>query len=97
MKTKTPTCVPVRHIELNWAGDDIIGAGARSWRVNTFSEATDTLRKIAADIDYHGGDRDTAGLVATLLTFKVSYENGIEQAGMTRVRYQSKPDFLDCL
>lgn len=97
MKTKTPTCMPVRHIVLTWQGDEIIRMSARSWKVNTFSEATHTLRKIAQDIDYHGGDRDTAGFVATLLTFKVTYENGATHEGMMQVRYQSKPDFLDYL
>lgn len=94
MKT---TLVPVRHIELGFAGDEFSRKPAQSWKVASFTEATHELRKIAADISYHGGDRDTAGLVATVVTFAVTYENGIKVAGIARVRYQSKPDILDYL
>lgn len=97
MKTKSPSLVPVKHIELEFAGDEFSRKPAQRWKVNTFSEATQVLRAVAADLSYHGGDADTAGLVATALTFAVTYENDIKVGGIVRVRYQSKPDFLDYL
>lgn len=94
MKT---TLVPVRHIELEFAGDEFSRKPAEKWKVSSFTEATRTLCQIAAELSYHGGDRDTAGLVATVVTFAVTYENGIKVGGIARVRYQSKPDILDYL
>lgn len=86
---------PVTAVELRWAGDDF--RSPQHWRVANRSAATKVLQQVANDIGYHGGDPDTAGLVATALTYKLCFVDGTTQEGIVRVRYQSKPDFRDFL